>query len=91
MARITKELAAKIVKKLGAEILTGKKAHDLARVYHQGRLIVEFGLRRGSRKDLGHDHIPKDLSLTPREALLLGQCHLYKDDWLQRFSERRAH
>ncbi|MDB5391240.1 MAG: hypothetical protein JWM11_6886 [Planctomycetaceae bacterium] len=60
MARvITKELAVKIVKKLGG-INAGAKgaAHDLIEVWQNGVLISSFGIRHGSSKDSGHDHIP---------------------------------
>lgn len=87
MARITKELARKIAKKLDAEIRP-ERAHDRAVVYHKGQLIAHFGIRRGSRKDLGHDHIPKDLGIRPREALLLAQCPWRKEDWLAALQER---
>lgn len=83
MAVITKELALKIARKLGAKFDEGLKAHDLALVYHEGRLIAQFGIRRGSSKDLPHDHIPDDLHLRPREARLLGQCPLSRDEWIK--------
>ncbi len=54
MARIiTKELAQKIAKKLGAEVVTETSAHDIAYVYEGGRLIASFGIRRGQRKTKG--------------------------------------
>lgn len=46
MATITKELAIKIAKKLGAEIQNRGGAHDLAKVYYKGKLIAHFGIRR---------------------------------------------
>jgi len=84
MAVITKELALKIAKKLGARIDEGHtKAHDLALVYHEDRLIAHFGIRRGSSKDLPHDHIPSALYIRTREARLLGQCPLSRDEWIK--------
>jgi hypothetical protein len=82
MPPINKDHAKKIAKKLGARIDTGKKAHDVARVYHQGVLIATFGIRRGSDRNLGHGHIPKDLHLSPRQTLLLAQCTLSVEQWL---------
>jgi hypothetical protein len=66
MARIiTKELALKIVGKLGARpIATSKNAaHDQYGVYHQGVLLATLGIRRASSKDIGHDFIPRQLNV----------------------------
>ena len=83
MARIiTKELAEKIVRKLGAVRQQAGKAHDIFGVFHEGRLIASFGLRRGSEKDKGHDHIPNDLHVGPGFAKAFAQCSKSKDDWL---------
>jgi len=84
MRIITKELALKIVKKLDAHIFSrDRKAHDIAMVFHDGQCIAQFGLRRGSEKDLGHDHVIKDLHLNPHKARLLAQCPLTRDQWIQ--------
>jgi hypothetical protein len=81
MGIITKQLAERIAKKLGAEIVKSG-AHDIAYVYHNGQLIGEFGIRRGSKKDAGHDHIPRDLRIGPSQARLLGQCPLKLTDFI---------
>ena len=82
MARIiTKELAEKIAAKLGATIISGS-AHDLACIYHEGVLIAQFGIRRGSEKDKGHDHVPEAIHLGPGKAKRLGQCPMTKKQWL---------
>ena len=65
MAIITKELALKIVKKLKAKVVTRAKPHDIALVDHEGKMVASFGIRRGSRKDQGHDHIPHQIFLRP--------------------------
>lgn len=83
MAIITKELALRIVKKLKAEIIVrSNRPHDLANVYEKDKVVATFGLRRGSSKNLGHDHIPEALYIRPREAKLLGQCPLSRDEWV---------
>jgi hypothetical protein len=82
MPPINKDHANSIAKKLGAIIDTGKKAHDIACVYHKGVLIATFGIRRGSDRNLGHGHIPKDLHLSPRQTLLLAQCPMSLEQWL---------
>jgi hypothetical protein len=84
MRIITKELALRIVKKLEAQIHPrGNKPHDIAMVFHKGQCIAQFGLRRGSEKDLGHDHVSRDLHLGPHKARLLAQCPLTRDQWIQ--------
>lgn len=89
MVIITKELAEKIVKKLKAKILKrGNRPHDLAQVFHKGRLIASFGVRRGSKKNLGHDHIPDQIYVSTREAKLLGQCPLSRDEWINILTEK---
>jgi hypothetical protein len=88
MAIITKELALKIAKKLNAQIRCTTKAHDIAEVIHQGRLIATFGIRRGSNKNLGHDHIPHQIFVGARDARLLGQCPLSREQWLQIITDK---
>ena len=80
---INRELADRICKKLGAVVSTRTKAHNIAEVYEGGRLIVSFGVRRGSEKDKGHDHISRDLHLGPHKARLLAQCPLSRDQWIE--------
>ena len=76
-----------VARKLEAEIITRRKAHDLALVYHQGLVVAKFGIRRG-RKDLGHDHIMADIHLSPREAKQLASCIISRDGWIERMIEK---
>jgi hypothetical protein len=80
---ITKELAVKILKKLNASKVRSGKAHDDYQVEYHGVVIVATSLRRGSEKDLGHDHMPGDLHIGPGQARRLGQCPLSKQAYLQ--------
>jgi len=80
---ITKEHAEKIVKKLRARVVTARAAHDLAQVFYDDVLIVEFGIRRGSSKDLGHPFLPNDLQLTHRQTLDLANCPLSYEKWVE--------
>jgi hypothetical protein len=88
---ITKEHATRIVKKLKAEVVSPRKgsAHDLALIYQDGRLVAQFGIRRGSQKGLPHNHIPSALHLSPHLCLLLAQCPYSREQWLQRMREMR--
>jgi len=89
-AEINKELTLKIAKKLGA-IIEDKphRSHDIAKVFHKGKLICIFGIRRGSNKELGHDHIPGQIFSKTRDARLLGQCPRTREDWINELKEKR--
>ncbi|MCX7424045.1 MAG: hypothetical protein NTW96_00150 [Planctomycetia bacterium] len=81
--QITKELAVKIVRKLGAvEQSDPGDAHDNYVVYHDGREVASFGIRRSSQRNKGHDHIPKELRVGTNFAKQLGQCPKSKKDYL---------
>jgi hypothetical protein len=86
---ITKELAERIAVKLQA-VSSAKKnrPHDLYLVYHEGRLIAHFGIRRSSKKDQGHDHVPGQIRVSPNEARLLGQCPMSREDWIEEMKRK---
>ena len=81
MANVTRQHADKIAKKLMAT-LRDSGPHTLAVVYVNGIRVTQFGIRRGSNKDAGHDHIPADLGLSARNARLLGECPYSRDAWI---------
>ena len=91
MARvITKELALKIVRKLNATLVRAKsKAHDLYEVEHAGLVVAFVSIRRGSKKDLGHDYIPKDLHISTGNARRLAQCPLSRQGYIELLREQR--
>lgn len=80
---ITKEHAEKIVDKLDAKVVTSRGAHDRAEFYYNGILVASFGIRRSSRKDIGHDFIPADLYLSHRQTLDLANCPLSYEDYIE--------
>src|SRR5712664_1752008 len=83
MARIiTKEHAEAIVTKLHARLIPKKKAraHDVYAIYHNGRRIAHVGIRHGSKKGQGHDHVPGQIHVGPRDAKLLAECN-HTDQW----------
>ena len=89
MPIITKQLAEAIAQKLEAKIrVRKKKAHDMADVYHEGRFVTTFGIRRGSRRNLGHDHVPNQIHLGPHDTRLLGQRPISRDEWVNRMTEK---
>ncbi len=82
---IGKDLAWDIASKLKAVDETQPNdVHDIVGVYFRGRLVATFGICRGSRKDKGHGHIPKDLQVPERFAKELGWCPKSRLDWLKK-------
>lgn len=88
MAIITKQLAMEIVRKLKAKVVKRKGPHDIALVEHEGKIVADFGIRRGSNKELGHDHIPEQIFLRPSKARLLAQCPMSREDWVKIITEK---
>ena len=84
MARqITRQLAQAIVKKLKAQKAPGTtKAHDTCIVEHNGQIVGHISLRRGSNKEQGHDHIPRDINVPSNFAKQLAYCPKSRNDWL---------
>lgn len=86
---ITKDLAQRITRKLEAVLHPKKnRPHDLYVVYHEQQRITQFGIRRASRKDQSHDHVPAAIRLSPNEARLLGQCPMTRADWVAEMIEK---
>jgi hypothetical protein len=86
---VTKELALSIAEKLGAVKHPGKnRPHDLYVIYHGETRVAQFGIRRASQKDKGHDHVPAEIHLSPRKARLLGQCPMSKEEWVAEMTEK---
>ena len=88
MRIITKELALIIAKKLGGTKEKKKGAHDIWVIRHNGKIITSFGIRRGSNKELGHDHVPSAIFLHPYRARALGQCTVSREEWVQEMTEK---
>jgi len=88
MPPINKQHAIKIARKLRAEIDKSGGAHDLACIYHNDVLIAAFGIRRGTKKSLGHGHIPGDLGLSPHDTLRLANCPMSRKEWIRRVTEQ---
>lgn len=84
---LNKDDAEAIARKLRAEIRPARK-HDIAVVKNNDRTIVQFGIRRGSRRDQGHDHIPGQIHVTRREAALLSQCPMSREAWIERMRQK---
>jgi len=85
---ITKELADKIAKKLQAVQLSPGGAHVLMGIYHNGLLVAQFGIRRGSEKDKGHDHVQKQIKVSTRFAKELAICTKSREQWINLMIEK---
>lgn len=85
---LTKEDAEEIARKLGASIKKKNRRHDLATIYYSGKLVAFFGIRRGSRKDAGHDHIPRSIYVSPHFCKELSRCTKYLADWLEELAKQ---
>jgi hypothetical protein len=85
MPEITKEYAENIAHKLGAvdESKHGSE-HDEMVVYHEGRYVARFGIRRGSKKNAGHDHVQKNLNVSTRFAKELATCTKSRLEYLEK-------
>jgi len=78
---LTRDDAEAIARKLQAEVRSGRK-HDIATIKHNGLTIAHFGIRRGSRRDLGHDYIPGQIHVSLQQAARLAQCPMSLEDWI---------
>jgi hypothetical protein len=85
MAEITKEYAENIAHKLLAKDESKPRSeHDEMVVYHEGRFVARFGIRRGSKKSSGHDHVQKNLNVPTRFAKELATCTKSRLDYLEK-------
>ena len=84
---LTKDHAEAIASKLGA-VVDKKGAHRIAAIYVDGVLIASFGIRHGSRRNAGHDHIPRDIHFSPNKCRRLAECTLYREDWIKALREK---
>lgn len=85
---LNRDDAEKIAKKLGAKFKKKTKAHDLWCVYSGKKVIARFGIRRGSNRDQGHDHIPRDIFETQHNAKMLALCPRSFEQWLANMDEK---
>ncbi len=75
----TREHGVAIAKKLKADIQKDGK-HEQVIVRYGDSIVARYGLRRASRA-VGHDFIPRQLYVSPRQAKDLAQCSLDRDSY----------
>jgi hypothetical protein len=82
--QITKQLAQKIIKKLkGRKVKSKNAAHDEYEIEHEGEVIGHTSIRRSSNKEIGHDHVQRDLQISTRQAKDLANCPMSREDYIQ--------
>lgn len=85
---LNKDDAEAISRKLRAEIRAGRK-HDLAVIKYDNKTVAQFGIRRGSRRDQGHDHVSGQIHVTRAQAILLARCPMSFEDWVKLMKEKQ--
>lgn len=84
---LNRDDANKIAVKLKARRHPGAK-HEIAVIEYDGKMISQFGIRRGSRTDQGHDFIPARIHLGMRDTQSLAECTFSYEDWIQRMKDK---
>jgi hypothetical protein len=91
MAEITKEYAENIAHKLLAKDESKPRSeHDEMVVYHEGRFVARFGIRRGSKRNSGHDHVQKNLNVSTRFAKELATCTKSRMEYFEKIGIVRS-
>ncbi|GEM_PF-1246306 len=87
--QITAQLAKKIVDKLKGQVSGQCKAHVYYDVFSLDgeTYLTQLSLRHGSRLNLGHDHMIKQLDMNAYKAKRLGQCTISREQWLKEFQD----
>ena len=81
--KFTQKEANAIARKLEAEVKDKGGNHAKAIIRYQGRIIATYGIRRSS-KSVGHNHIPKQLFISPHQAFDLARCPLERDEYFEK-------
>lgn len=84
MARIiTRELAEKIRDKLcDVNMTRPNSVHDVWGISYGNKIVGRVSIRRGSEKDKGHDHIPREINVSTGFAKQIGICTKDLADYL---------
>lgn len=85
---LTKADAEEIAKKLKAEAGRKAGAHTVRKVYVNGKWVATVSIRHGSNRDLGHNHIVRDIHESPHNAKQLAICTRSYEDWVQSMREK---
>ena len=80
--------AKDIARKIGATVDPQGK-HQRATLEYNGRIVLTFGIRHGSKTGQGHlvgkNH---ELKLSATKAIALARCDMTKDEYIEHLRER---
>ena len=82
-SKIQRKDALNIAKKIGATLEDGGN-HQMAIFRHEGKIILTFGIRHGSKSGHGHlvgEHGP--LKLNAAKVSALAECTLSRDQYIE--------
>ena len=82
MKKLVQEDAWAIQKKLKAEVDNSSRHHIQVKFWHNGTLVIQFGIRRGSG-ELGHGHLPKDMQISQKECRTFIQCGISVEQYIE--------
>jgi len=77
-----------IQKKLKADVEPGR-GHDLVRFRHNGILIFQFGIRRGS-KELSHSYIPNQMKIAQKECREFRSCSVSLEQLIEMLKAKKV-
>jgi hypothetical protein len=86
-SRILNREATFIAKKLKAEI-DPDGAHKIASVFHEGILILSFGIRHGAKSPHGH-LVGRygELKMSETKVAQLAQCTMSREEYIEELRE----
>lgn len=88
MPQVTKQMAERIAGKLRAKQAGKSGAHMNMAIYHGDVLVANFGIRHGSNKDQGHDHVQGAIHVSAHFARELGTCTKSQQQWVDLMIEK---
>jgi len=83
---IGKREAEDIAKKVRADRRAGRK-HDVILVRHGGKLVAQYGIRRGSGNP-GHGYVAKQLHVSAQQARDLAKCPMSADQYFKVLTDK---
>jgi hypothetical protein len=85
----TADDAKAISDKLGAVHERGRSGREGVEFYYNGKVIVRFGIRRGSG-DHGHNFIPRHMHLSQKDCRLFRKCDISLEKYIQILKEKQV-
>ena len=82
MKHLTREDAEAIAVKLRGVRDARAPKHEVVRFYYNGKLILGFGIRRGSGEQW-HGFIPNQMKLSQMECRLFRKCDISLEEYIE--------